>query len=161
MKSKRTISNQEFDAARTEYKEYIDNVSRGYASSLSPEALQAAGDMALWRCLQAYDARYGQTIRSSLYRFIHWECLRTIREQKLTSMSLLGDVESSGKCVDTQMMLEDYLSMLPDRERRIVEARFLENRTFDDIARRESLSKQGIKDIVDKSISVMSEAAHA
>jgi DNA-directed RNA polymerase specialized sigma subunit len=59
------------------------------------------------------------------------------------------------------MMLEDYLSMLPDRERRIVEARFLENRTFDDIARQESLSKQGIKDIVDKSISVMSEAAHA
>lgn len=157
----RHVTNQEFDTARAEYREYIQNVSHGYAPSLSPEALQAAGDMALWRCLQAYDARYGQTIRSSLYRFIHWECLRAIREQKLTSMSLLGDVESSNECVDTQMMLEDYLSLLPDRERRIVEARFLENRTFDDIAQREGFSKQGIKDIVDKSISMMSEAAHA
>lgn len=161
-KTKRHIGNTEYETARAEHLELITNVARQYSNVLSPEALAAAGDMALWRCLQNYDPCFGQKVASSLYRFIHWECLRAIQEQrKYSTISIIGDVESEAESVAIQMILDDYLSLLSRRERRIVEAKFLENKTLAEIGAVEGYSKQGIKDIVDRSIGVMSEAALA
>jgi RNA polymerase sigma factor (sigma-70 family) len=139
----------------------IQGLTRRFAGSLTPEQLTAAGDMALWRCLQSYDPSYGQKVASSLYRFINWECLRTIQEQQTETVSISGDVEGESESISIHLILDDYLSMLSHSGRRIVEARFLENRTLDEIARVEGYSKQGIKDIVDRSIEMMSEAALA
>ncbi len=160
--TKRHISNTEYETARAEHLELITNVARQYSGSLSPDTLAAAGDIALWRCLQNYDPSFGQKVASSLYRFIHWECLRAIKEKKKhQALSIVGDIESEEESVAIQMILNDYLSLLSQRERRIVEARFLENRTLAEIASIEGYSKQGIKDIVDRSMVVMSEAAQA
>jgi len=159
---KRHISNIEYDNARQEHLELITNVARQYNNVLSPETLVAAGDIALWRCLQNFDPQFGQRVASSLYRFIHWECLRAIQEHKrYSNISITGDVESDDESVATQMMLDDYLSLLSQMERRIVEARFLENKTLAEIGAVEGYSKQGIKDIVKRSMDVMSEAALA
>jgi len=161
-KPKKQVTNTEFDAARRQHLTLITNVARQYSNILSPDALAAAGDMALWRCLQSYNPMYGQKVSSSLYRFIHWECLRAIQEHKGDNIhQLSGDVEGDEESVSIQMILDDYLSLLTQRERRIVEAKFLENRTLAEIASQEGYSKQGIKDIVDRSIGVMSEAALA
>ena len=159
---KRHISNTEYEQARAEHLELITNVARQYANVLTPEMLAAAGDMALWRCLQKYDPSFGQKVTSSLYRFIHWECLRSIQEnRKYSTASIIGDVEGDAESVAIQMILDDYLSLLGRRERRIVEARFLANHTLAEIASVEGYSKQGVKDIVDRSLRVMSEAAQA
>lgn len=157
---KRYISNTEYNRAHDEHLKSITKFARQYSSALSKDALVAAGDMALWRCLQTYDPRFGQKVASSLYRFIRWECLRAIKEnRKYSSDSLIGDVEDDIESVAIQMILDDYLSLLTKIERRIIEARFLESRTLAEIAHVEGYSKQGIKDIVDRSIEVMSEAA--
>lgn len=160
MKTKRNISNEEFNEARTpRIQELIQNVSRTYSQSLSPATLQAAGDMALWRCLQNHDPKYGSRFTTSLYRFVHWECLRSIGEQKAPDTTLIGDIEGSNESIAIQMILDDYLGLLKTRDRRIIEARFFESCTFEEIAQREGFSKQGIKDIVDRSVSTMAEAA--
>ena len=159
-KSKKHVSNQEFESARAEHLGLITNVIRQYANVLSPDALSAAGDIALWRCLQYYDPSFGQKVVSSLYRFIHWECFRAIQEnKKFSNAPIIGDVEDNIEFTAIQMILDDYLSLLSRMERRVIEARFLENRTFAEIATVEGYSKQGIKDIVDRSIGVMSKAA--
>lgn len=161
MKEKRFISDQEFEAARRQHLQLIQNVARVYATSLSPEELQAAGDMALWRCLQSHNPKYGSKFTTSLYRFIHWECIRAIKERRANETTLVGDVEGTTDNQAIQMILEDYLNLLDERDRRIVEARFLESCTFEEIANREGYSKQGIKHIVERSLSVMSEAAQS
>lgn len=162
MKAKRTISNREFEEARTpEVRLLLTNLTRHYSNALSSDVLQAVGDMALWRCLQNHDPKYGSNFNTSLYRFVHWECLRAIGEQRPSGMAILGEVEIPGESMSIHMILDDYLGLLDTRDRRIIEARFLENCTFAEIAQREGFSKQGIKDIVDRSISTMSEAAQA
>jgi len=157
--SKTQITNTEFNLARVKYLPMITKLVVQYASTLTPDILAAAGDMALWRCLQSYDPSFGQKVSSSLYRFVHWECLRAIKDNKCKNISISSDVIGDEELVSIRMILDDYLSLLPRKARRIVEARFLENRTLDEIARVEGYSKQGIKDIVDRSIGTMSEAA--
>jgi len=161
VKIKRQITDTEFNNARQQYLPTMRNLARCYTHVLSPESLTAACDTALWRCLQSYDESFGQSFTSSLYRFIYWECTRTIKEEKCSNTPIIGDVEGEHESMAINMILDDYLSLLSNRDRRIVEARFFESCTFDEIAQREGYSKQGIKDIVDRSISVMSEAALA
>jgi RNA polymerase sigma factor (sigma-70 family) len=161
-KHKHQVTNAEFNTARKQHLELITSLTKRYSNVLSPETLAATGDIALWRCLQNFDPQFGQKVSSSLYRFIHWECLRAIQEKnKNPSVSMMEDVEGDSTSVATGMILNDYLSLLTVKARRIVEAKFLENRTFAEIARIEGYSKQGIKNIVDRSVVVMAEAAHA
>ncbi len=163
MNNKKQICNNDFETARKQHLELIRRVSHRYSGSLTPEELSAAGDIALWRCLQSYDPQYKQQVASSLYRFIHWECLRAIQEHNKhnnsNNLPIIDDMAGDTESMSTQMILDDYLSLLTQRERRIVEARFLENRTFAEIATTEGYTKQGIKCIVDRSIVAMSEAA--
>jgi RNA polymerase sigma factor (sigma-70 family) len=158
----REISNDEFEAARTpQIRELITSITKSYAGSLCPGTLQCAGDMALWRCLKKHDPKYGSSFTTSLYRFINWECLHALRIQRNKTVTLVNDIEGPGETATTHMILDDCLRILGTKERRIIEARFLENCTFEEIGLREGYSKQGIKIIVDRSISTMSEAAKA
>jgi len=157
----REITNAEFNKARNQHIVLMHNLARRYAGLLSDEVREAACDIALWRCLRSYDPKFGQKVASSLYRFVQWECLRAIQEEQATcpDSPITSEVEDEPESVAIGMILNDYLSLLNTKARRIVEARFLENRTLDEIAQVEGYSKQGIKDIVDRSIGVMSEAA--
>lgn len=161
-KHKHHVTDAEFNTARRQHLELITSLTKQYANVLSSDALVAAGDIALWRCLQNFDPQFGQRVSSSLYRFVHWECLRAIQENpKRPVVPMVEDVEGKAESVAIRMILNDYLSILTVKARRIVEAKFLENRTFAEIARIEGYSKQGIKNIVDRSVGMMSEAAHA
>jgi len=159
MAKKRTVDDQEFNAARNQYDNRMMRVSQKYAGSLSPDRRKACCDMALWRCLQAYDSSYGQSVASSLHRFVRWECLNAIREQGQPLIPLADDMESPEETLAISMILDDYLSLLTQRDRRVIEARYLESCTFSEIAVREHCSIQGVKNIVDRSMSVMTEAA--
>jgi len=157
---KREITNEEFEAARRLYRPRM-KVAQRYANSLSPEQITACCDMALWRCMRQYDPTFGQSIESSLHRFIHWECLNAIREMERSPVPLSDDVEGHNETLAINMILEDYLSLLDERDRRMVEARYLESCTLQEIAVREGFSRQGVKNIVDRSVATMTEAALA
>jgi RNA polymerase sigma factor (sigma-70 family) len=157
---KRRISNREFEAARTpEIQTYIQNVARTYAKQLSSDVRQSSGDIALWRCLQSHNPNGGNSFTSSLYNFVHWECRRALTLEQRKCATTTSDIESTNDNIITQMVLDDYLGLLGSRERRIVEARFLESCTLLEVATREGLTKQGVRNIVQRAISLMAEAA--
>ena len=162
-KIKKTISNSEFNNARKKHLTTIQNTCKAFNGALSPDALVACGDIALWRALQSFDASFGQSFPSSLYRFVRWECFRAIQENQSREINMNGGdtIECNDNSTLRQMILDDYLSVLSNRDRRIVEARFFESCTLQEIAHREGYSRQGIKDIVDRSISIMSELAQS
>ena len=155
----RQVSDTEFNKARKEYLSYMKSVAQKYANALSPDMLSAAIDMALWRCLQNHKPEYGQKLSSSLYRFINWECCRAIRENKQRSCEVIDEVAGDNESVSIKMILDEYLSLLKPRDRRIVEARYLYNRTFTEIGVEEGCSRQAIQGIVVRSINTMAEAA--
>jgi len=161
MVAKNAVSDKEFNNAREAHLERIQNTCRAFSGALSPDALTACGDIALWRALQNFDESFGQSFTSSLHRFIKWECLRALQDKTKGREVHMngGDVEAMDDSVSQKMILDDYLSILSNRDRRMVEARFLENCTFQEIAHREGYSKQGIKNIVERSVALMAELA--
>lgn len=136
----------------------IRRVCSFYSKTLTPETLKACGEAAVWRCLQSHDDTKGQRFTSSLYRFIHWECLREINEHKSPFAELPEEIGTSHTDPAQTIILEECLDTLPDEARKIVVARYLENRTLADIGQRHNYSKQGIQNILARSIRTMQEA---
>ncbi len=154
------IKNNDFNKKRDEHRRFIKCVLKKYLSVLSEDMLTACGDIALWRCMKSYDESYGQSFSSSLYRFIRWECLRMIGEQKPRHITgIHPEVESRDNSIENKLLLEDCLSILSSKERRMVEARYLYGMTLREIASREGYSDQGVKNIIDRCISAMGKIA--
>ena len=156
----KTISESEFRAAFQKHQTYVNSLTGSFSNALSTEARQACGALAVWEALRAFKSEFGQSFKSSLWRHVRWQCLRALRDQRYVHSPIECDVESGGDCTHTNMMLNDYLSILPARERRMVEARYLEKCTYDEIAKREGYSKQGVRGIVHRSMSALVEFAN-
>jgi RNA polymerase sigma factor (sigma-70 family) len=156
----KTISEDEFQAAFQEHQTYVNSLTGSFANALSAEARRACGALAVWEALRAFKPEFGQSFKSSLWRHVQWQCLRAMRDQRHVHSSIEGDIEGSSACTQTTLMLNDYLSILPDRDRRMVEARYIEECTYAEIAKREGYSKQGVRGIVTRSMSALAEFAN-
>jgi len=139
----------------------IRRVCSYYTKTLSQEALKACGDAAIWRCLQSHRDDMGQKFTSSLYRFIHWECLREINESKSPYVELPDEIGVSHEDPVQAIILQECLEILPEEARQIVVARYIENRTLADIGEIHHYSKQGIQNILARSLKAMQEAVKA
>lgn len=147
--------------------EFITSLTNRYSNILPQDTLRSVGNTALWDCLRNYDPSFGQAVASSLYRFVVWGCYRAIQNQQrnvaqtyqYNDKYVVNDIIYTDNTTITKMMLDEYLSLLSKRDRRIVEAKFLKNYTLQEIGVKEGYSKQGIKHIIDRAIKTMSEAA--
>lgn len=157
---KKKVTNEELRQAKRQYAETLQRTTARYANILSAEMREACGDMALWRCLQCYDPSFGQSVSSSLFRFIHWECRKAIRElNNMVQCGELREQETEDKTPCLTMMVNDCLSTLSSRDRRMVEARYLHRCTLQEIANQEGYSRQGVKNILDRCLSRMAKAS--
>ena len=156
---KQHISNDELRQAidDPENQDMIRRVCAYYSRTLSPDTLKACGEAAIWRCLQSHRDDMGQKFTSSLYRFIHWECLREIHNNKKQFAELPDEVSSPESDPTQAIILQECLEILPQEAREIVVARYIENRTLADIGNRHHYSKQGIQNILTRSIKAMQE----
>ena len=154
------ITNEELEQAIADpaNQSMIKRVCSFYSKTLSPEVLKACGEAAVWRCLQSHRDDMGQKFTSSLYRFIHWECLREVNEYKSPYKELPEEIGSSNHDPIQSIILEECLQKLPDEARQIVVARYIENRTLADIGERHNYSKQGVQNILARSLRAMQEA---
>lgn len=157
------IDDQTFNETRRKYGLMSRRLCSTFGGGiLDEETLQQCSDRAIWRCLQSHDDKR-QDIKSSLYRFARWECQRAMSEKHKSKIPTVEVVES-GYDDDralNRMMLEDYLAILNERDRRMVEKRFLQGKTFREIGKEEGLSTQGAIDIINRSVGSMSRMAAA
>lgn len=157
------ISNVELEQAIAdpENQSMIRRVCSYYTKTLSPETLKACGEAAVWRCLQSHRDDMGQRFTSSLYRFLHWECLREVNSlQGHIYKEWIETVDEKQKEPIESLMLQEYLAILPNDAREIVVARYIENRTLADIGKIHHYSKQGIQNILTRSMKAMQEHAN-
>ncbi len=156
------VSNEDFVNAKRTYRATLSGFTGRFRNVLNADSLDYCGDLALWHCLQKHDPVYDTKFTTSLYKFVEWQCLREYRRQRSTlnnheeqqEMTVIYDY-------DVSMMLNEYLSLLSDRDRRIVEARFLYNHTLLEIAKREGYTKQGVHYILGRAMKKMRRAALA
>lgn len=156
---KKTVSESELQQAIADKDNQgiIKKVCSHYAHLLSPEALKACGDMAVWRCLQSHQTGR-QKFTSSLYYFVGWECQREIRDSRHRELPCLSDIDNTPQeymdPINT-LIVQECLSVLTPQEQEIVIARFVNNRTLDDIGKEFGYSRQGIKNIINRSLTAM------
>lgn len=80
--NKRVITNDEFNIA---YKnedniKIINSFSKKF-KNLTFEEITTCGMLAVWKTLQDHDTTKGK-FTNSLYRFMYWECLKQLEENK-------------------------------------------------------------------------------
>lgn len=152
------IDNQTFNTAKNKYGLMARRLSSKFGGGiLDEDTLQQCSDRAIWRCLQSHDSSI-QTFKSSLYKFVRWECQQAMSEKTKLSITTIAVVETEyqDNTALNRMMVEDYLAILNERDRRMVVARYMESKTFQEIADDEDLSKQGVIDIINRSLTKMS-----
>lgn len=156
------ISNDDLMAAIADPKnqQMISKVCKRYSNALAPSVLKSCGEAAVWRCLQSHIDGKGNSFTSSLYKFLHWECLRELGTNKF-------QYEEIGECnfgelgpdPNDALIVKELLSALPEKNQKIVVARYMEGRTLADIGATHNYSKQGIQNILTRSIDIMREVA--
>lgn len=159
--NKKHITNEELREAinNPENQEMVKKVCAYYANTLSPATLKACSDAAIWRCLQSHEDNKGQKFTSSLYRFLHWECLREVNMNKKRFIAIPEDIVDDGHDPFSTIILEEYLNVLSEEAKKIIIDRYIENRTLSDIGNRYNYSKQGIQNIIMRSMKTMREYA--
>jgi RNA polymerase sigma factor (sigma-70 family) len=159
-RNKKQITNDELYEAKQKYAYTIKRTTEQYRHVLSIEVREACGDMALWKCLQCYDPSFNQSVSSSLFRFIHWECRRALRDLRpKTPHSQLHENVTQDETQYLNMIINDCLGVLCSRDRRIIEDRYLYQYTLQEIANKEGCSRQGVKHIIDRCLNRMSKAS--
>ena len=106
-----------------------------------------------WKCLQKFDPSYGQSFSSSLFRFINWECLRESR--RWLSYTDVADVDRLDDTATNTIIVTEYLDMLDDFTRGVIIDRYMYGYTLQVIGDKYGYSKTGIKNIINRGLTVM------
>ena len=143
------VSLEEFEKARSnsDNQRIINLVCSKYVNKLSPEVLQQCGDYALWECLRSHDDSI-QKFTSSLYRYVHWNCLRELeneykyqnRHRVLVSDITQNEVGSYD--------ISSYIAHLSELEQQVMIMKFVYSYSLRDIAKLIHYSKEWIRQII-------------
>lgn len=150
----------EIACAKPENQSMIKWVCRKYSGKLSPDVLKLCGDIGLWRCLQSHKDGMGNKFTSSLHQFVKWECLRELNtHNRLDTIGSHNDELIPANPTTDYIIVNDYLELLKPKHRQMVEARFLSGHTLAEVGEMFGYSKAGAKNVIDRSIKIMREAA--
>jgi len=150
---KKKISDEEFNLAykNTDNKNIIKKVISKYDKIISPDNLESCGDNALWRTLQSHDESYDQKFTTSLYRFCEWECKRELRRNnRKNTINAIGihnipSDELNSYSYENSRNFEDFLEILDDLEKEIIEKKFRQNKNMTEISIDLNISKTEVK----------------
>ena len=114
---------------------------------------------ALYMCARKYRADRGTSIQTYYNKCLHWTCghkmAKIIRHRRglkdRTSIDDVGGMLESAtatpQSIRNSIEIDDLLSLLPEREERIMRMIYIEGCTMSDIAKAEGVSRQRIGQI--------------
>lgn len=112
---------------------------------LSPDQVIECMQTALLRCLQNHKEGR-QKFTTSLYRFTKWECYNEVRallrQRRLKTVSL-DSVSSNAYAYDNRPSdILEYIELLDENNRRLIESYFLKNMTLQNIGDRNGYTRK-------------------
>lgn len=162
MTERRKISNQEyFEAYHNEDNVGIlNNVSNKFVGQLDRDTIEECKDKSLWRALQYHNDNHesGQKFTTSLYRFAMWEFLREVDKVKpsIPSFSIDNYENIPSGCTEdggfTSIMLRDCIDKLPNEQQKLIQYKFFDNMTLNEIAEKVNRSRETVRNRLEKAI---------
>ena len=155
------VSNEEFEKAYKDpnNKNIIKTVTKKYSGQLSQDCQKSCGMHGLWRCIQNHDDKYGRKFTTSLFIHVDWECKREIGQIKRKQMPCLGECDSEIESMNREEMSSEILEPLTEKQREIMYQRFYENRTLEEIGKKQGYSKEAARQNINKILSKLRETS--
>ena len=156
------FTNDEFERKWTDLNNVriIRAASESYRHLLPPDILENCGLHGLYRCLQTHDDSLGGLFTSSLTYHVIWQCKQAMVEHnRFCSTALTVDCVDDAPPPLLNIMVEECLDILPERDRAMVVARYLESSSFQEIATQFDCTRSGAKYIIDRSLEKMRKTA--
>ena len=144
MKETKSIGDEEFEEAQKDINniKILNKVCSKYFKVIPQDELDRCKLIALWEAMKAYDPEKGQKFTSFLYNRIDWECKKQLydfnkrKRQKYYNEALHFENYSN----DVEIL--DVIQKLHPRLRLVVHQRFFERLTMEEIAERNSYSRE-------------------
>lgn len=171
----RHITNAEFEAAyrNQDNKNVIKSVLDGYASQIDPHDLESCGMAALWRALAKHNPNAPskkdpsrpchQKFTTTLYRYTNWACKRQLEKdrrfanQKTLPSDMVADLDSNPAILH----LRDCVESLPDQDRTLIQQRYYDRMTFDEIGQANGFSRGMARQRTMKAFAMLRSLARA
>jgi len=153
------ITNKEFEIAysKQDNKNIINAVTKKYAKQLSKDSQKSCGLHGLWRCLQNHDDSYGRKFTTSLFIHVDWECKRELASLSKKPLLSLGESDGDIASITASGEFSEILESLPEKQKNIMYQRFYENRTLEEIGKKNGYSKEAARQNINKIISKLRE----
>ena len=151
----RHVSNEEFECAlnNQDNKNIISAVTKKYSNKLSEDAQKTCGLHGLWRCIQSHDPKYGRKFTTSLFIHVEWECKRELTLLNKKRTGYLGDSDDEIASPPQSGEMSEMLESLPENQKNIMFQRFYENRTLEEIGKKQGYSKEAARQNINKILS--------
>ena len=138
-------------------KKHIKTVTKKYAKQLSQDSQKSCGLYGLWRCIQNHDEKYGRKFTTSLFIHVDWECKRELGLLIKKPLFSLGEADGDIQCLSASGDFSEILDPLSDKQKEIMHQRFYENRTLEEIGKKQGYSKEAARQNINKIIAKLRE----
>ena len=155
------VSDDQFEKeySKQDNKNIIKAETKKYSGQLSQDAQKRCGMHALWRCIQNHDDSYGRKFTTSLFIHVDWECKREINSLNKKPISLLGECDDDVVSPEPSGQMSEMLECLPEKQKEIIYQRFYENRTLEEIGKKQGYSKEAARQNINKILSKLRETS--
>jgi len=152
---KKHVTNAEFETAykNQDNSNIIKSVTKKYSPVLSEDTQKTCGMHGLWRCIQNHDYKYGRKFTTSLFLHVDWECKRELVRLKKRPVSFLGELDTEIPGPVASVEISDILDALTKKQKEIMHQRFYENRTLEEIGKKQGYSKEAARQNINKILS--------
>lgn len=166
MTERRKISDEEYKQAYYNQDNIgiLNNVSNKFLGQLDNDTIEECKDKSLWRALQYHNNKHesGQKFTTSLYRFAMWEFLREVDKIKPSPQMLNIDSYDNipSGCDDggfNNVVLKDCISKLSNEHRELIQYKFFDNMTLNEIADKVSRSRETVRNRLERAIVALRE----
>lgn len=157
---KKEVSNLEYNNAynNTDNIKITKKVLSFYRPTLDEETLKSCGMRGLWRALQFHQERFKNKFTTSLWRFVNWECENEVKklirtqakpDSKVKSLEFFDAEDDSLAQTD---IFNDISSLLDKESFSIIQLRFLENMTLQEIGTKFGYTKEAARQKLHKAL---------
>lgn len=155
----KNVSNEEFEKEynNQDNRNIIKTVTKKYAKQLSKDSQKSCGLHGLWRCIQNHDEKYGRKFTTSLFIHVDWECKRELGLLIKKPLFCLGEADVDIQCLSASGDFSEILDPLSDKQKEIMHQRFYENRTLEEIGKKQGYSKEAARQNINKIIAKLRE----
>lgn len=155
-----TVTNTEYEKAleNIDYQKIMHSASAKYMTYIEELELENCRLIGLWRALEDFDPERQVKFTSYLYDRVKYECKKTITKNKKTEIvhsGLIANAIDKNNYQESVDIVDGIENSLGPELQNLVEKKYFQGMTYEDIADSEDYSHETVRRRVNKAINIL------